>query len=78
MFLSVNAMTLNQATVGKTVTVKKIDCDLSEQSRLQSFDVFKGAKIVVIKNCGRLGCVVRSTDEAVGISFNICKRITVE
>lgn len=78
MFVLVNAMTLNQAAVGKAVTVKKIDCDLGEQSRLKSFDVFKGAKIIVLKNCGNLGCVVRSTDEPVGFSLNICKRIIVE
>lgn len=78
MFVSVNDMTLNQAPVGRTITVKKINCDVGERSRLRSFDVFIGADIIVLKNCGKLGCVVRSTDEPVGISLNICKRITVE
>lgn len=78
MLVSVNDMTLNQAAVGKTITVKRINCDLGERSRLRSFDLFNGAKIIVLKNCGKLGCVVRSTDEPVGISLNICKRITVE
>lgn len=71
-------MTLNQANSGKSVTVKKINCKHGELSRLQALGISEAVSVVVLKNCKKLGCVVRCECETVGLSLGICREITVE